>query len=137
MITQKYLDDLTYEIIGSAIEVHKNIGRGLLESVYHQCLKEELSYRKINFYTEMKVPIIYKTKELITDFRCDLFVENCLVVELKSVLEMNPIFEAQLLTYMKLLKAPKGVLINFNCYNIFKEGQKTFVNEYFKFLPKQ
>ncbi|MDD2821940.1 MAG: GxxExxY protein [Flavobacterium sp.] len=137
MITQKYLDDLTYEIIGSAIEVHKNMGRGLLESVYHQCLKEELSYRKINFYTEMKVPIIYKTKELITDFRCDLFVENCLVVELKSVLEMNPIFEAQLLTYMKLLKAPKGVLINFNCYNIFKEGQKTFVNEYFKLLPKQ
>ena len=85
MITQKYLDDLTYEIIGSAIEVHKNMGRGLLESVYHQCLKEELSYRKINFHTEMKVPIIYKTKELITDFRCDLFVENCLVVELKSV----------------------------------------------------
>ena len=137
MITQKYLDDLTYEIIGSAIEVHKNMDRGLLESVYHQCLKEELSYRKINFHTEMKVPIIYKTKELITDFRCDLFVENCLVVELKSVLEMNPIFEAQLLTYMKLLKAPKGVLINFNCYNIFKEGQKTFVNEYFKLLPKQ
>ena len=137
MITQKYLDDLTYEIIGSAIEVHKNMGRGLLESVYHQCLKEELSYRKINFHTEMKVPIIYKTKELITDFRCDLFVENCLVVELKSVLEMNPIFEAQLLTYMKLLKAPKGFLINFNCYNIFKEGQKTFVNEYFKLLPKQ
>lgn len=134
MITQKYLDDLTYEIIGSAIEVHKTVGRGLLESVYHQCMKEELSHRKINFFTEMKVPIIYKTKELTTDFRCDLFVENCLVVELKSVLEMNSIFEAQLLTYMKLLKAPKGIIINFNCYNIFKEGQKTFVNEYFKLL---
>ena len=134
MITQKYLDDLTYEIIGSAIEVHKTAGRGLLESVYHQCMKEELSHRKINFFTEMKVPIIYKTKELTTDFRCDLFVENCLVVELKSVLEMNSIFEAQLLTYMKLLKAPKGIIINFNCFNIFKEGQKTFVNEYFKLL---
>ncbi|MDI1304790.1 MAG: GxxExxY protein [bacterium] len=134
MITQKYLDDLTYEIIGSAIEVHKTVGRGLLESVYHQCMKEELSHRKINFFTEMKVPIIYKTKELTTDFRCDLFVENCLVVELKSVLEMNSIFEAQLLTYMKLLKAPKGIIINFNCFNIFKEGQKTFVNEYFKLL---
>lgn len=134
MITQKYLDDLTYEIIGSAIEVHKTLGRGLLESVYHQCMKEELSHRKINFFTEMKVPIIYKTKELTTDFRCDLFVENCLVVELKSVLEMNSIFEAQLLTYMKLLKAPKGIIINFNCFNIFKEGQKTFVNEYFKLL---
>jgi GxxExxY protein len=134
MITQKYLDDLTYEIIGSAIEVHKTVGRGLLESVYHQCMKEELSHRKINFFTEMKVPIIYKTKELTTDFRCDLFIENCLVVELKSVLEMNSIFEAQLLTYMKLLKAPKGIIINFNCFNIFKEGQKTFVNEYFKLL---
>ena len=134
MITQKYLDDLTYEIIGSAIEVHKTIGRGLLESVYHQCMKEELSHRKINFFTEMKVPIIYKNKELTTDFRCDLFIENCLVVELKSVLEMNSIFEAQLLTYMKLLKAPKGIIINFNCFNIFKEGQKTFVNEYFKLL---
>ncbi len=134
MINQKYLDDLTYEIIGSAIEVHKTVGRGLLESVYHQCMKEELSHRKINFFTEMKVPIIYKTKELTTEFRCDLFVENCLVVELKSVLEMNSIFEAQLLTYMKLLKAPKGIIINFNCFNIFKEGQKTFVNEYFKLL---
>lgn len=134
MITQKYLDDLTYEIIGSAIEVHKTLGRGLLESVYHQCMKEELSHRKINFFTEMKVPIIYKTKELTTDFRCDLFIENCLVVELKSVLEMNSIFEAQLLTYMKLLKAPKGIIINFNCFNIFKEGQKTFVNKYFKLL---
>jgi GxxExxY protein len=70
------------------------------------------------------------------DFRCDFFIENCLVVELKSVYEMSSIFEAQLLTYMKLLKSPKGILINFNCFNIFKEGQKTFVNEYFKLLPK-
>lgn len=137
MITKKYLDDLTYEVIGSAIEVHKVIGRGLLESVYHQCLKEELSHRKINFFTELKVPIIYKTKELVTDFRCDLFIENCLVVELKAVLEMNSMYEAQLLTYMKLLKAPKGIIINFNCFNIFNDGQKTFVNEYFKNLPEK
>ncbi len=61
MITQKYLDELTYELIGSAIEVHKIMGRGLLESVYHQCLKEELSKRKIQFSTEKKVPLIYKT----------------------------------------------------------------------------
>ena len=70
------------------------------------------------------------------DFRCDLFIENCIVVELKSVSIINPIHEAQLLTYMKLLKSPKGILINFNCFNIFKEGQKTFVNDYFKLLPK-
>lgn len=136
MITQKYLDELTYEVVSAAIEVHKETGRGLLESVYHECLKEELLHRKINFLTEMKIPIIYKGKELDIDFRCDLFVEQCLVVELKSVYEMSNVFEAQLLTYMKLLKAPKGILINFNCRNIFKEGQKTYVNEYFKQLSK-
>jgi GxxExxY protein len=136
MITQKYLDELSYELIGACIEVHKAIGKGLLENIYHQCLKEELIFRKINFVTEMKVPLLYRNKELNTDLRCDLFVENCLVVELKAVSEMNGMHEAQLLTYMKLLKAPKGIIINFNCFNIFKEGQKTFVNEYYKLLPK-
>jgi GxxExxY protein len=87
MITQKYLDELTYEVIGSAIEVYKTMGRGLLESVYHQCLKEELLYRKINFVSELKIPVIYKTKELEIDFKCDLFLENCLVVELKELIE--------------------------------------------------
>jgi len=135
-LTQKYLDELTYEIVGSAIEVHKEMGRGLLESVYHQCMIEELQHRKINFSTELRIPVNYKSKELNIDFRCDLFVEDCLVVELKAVNEMSPVFEAQLLTYMKLLKAPKGILINFNCSNIFKYGQTTFVNELFKTLPK-
>ncbi|MFB9077091.1 GxxExxY protein [Flavobacterium procerum] len=136
MITQKYLDELSFHVIGACIQVHKTIGRGLLESVYHECLKEELNYRKINFFTEMNVPLIYRDKELNANLKCDLFIENCLVVELKAILELNPICEAQLMTYMKLLKAPKGILINFNCFNIFKEGQKTFVNEYYKSLPK-
>lgn len=136
MVTKKYLNTLTYEIIGAAIEVHKIMGRGLLESVYHQCLKEELIHRKINFLTEMKVPVLYKGKALDIDFRCDLFVEQCIVVELKAVQEVNSTFEAQLLTFMKLLKAPKGILLNFNCNNIFNEGQKTFVNEYFGNLPQ-
>lgn len=135
-ITQKYLDELTYEVVGAAIEVHKIMGRGLLESIYHQCLKEELQHRNINFLTEMKIPVTYKNKELEIDFRCDLFVEDCLVVELKSVAEIITIYEAQVLTYMKLLKSPKGILINFNCNNIFSEGQKTYVNEYFKLLSK-
>lgn len=135
-LTQKYLDELTYEIIGAAIEVHKTVGKGLLESVYQQCMMEELRHRKINFSSELKIPLIYKSKKLDADFRCDLFVENQIVVELKSVIELNPIVEAQLLTYMNLLKSPKGILINFCCVNIFKEGQKTFVNEYFKQLPK-
>ena len=137
MLTKKYLDDLTYEIVGSAIEVHKVLGRGLLESVYHQCLKEELLYRKINFLTETKVPIVYRDKVLDIGLRCDLIVEQCIVVELKSVQEMINIFDAQLLTYMKLLKCPKGILINFNCSNIFRDGQKTLVNEYFTELPER
>jgi len=136
-ITQKYLDELTYEVVGAAIEVHKFMGRGLLESVYHECLKEELKHRKINFLSELKVPVFYREKKLDVDFRCDLYVENCLVVELKAAQENAPIFEAQLLNYMKLLKAPKGILINFNCNNIFHEGQQTFVNEYFTQLHKQ
>ena len=83
------------------------------------------------------VPIKYRNAQIKSELRADLFVENCLVVELKSTNEMKKIFEAQLLTYMKLLKAPKGILINFNCLNIFKEGQKTFVNDFFKELPNK
>lgn len=114
IITQKYLDEITYEIIGASIEVQKIIGRGLLERVYHECMIEELRHRKINFLTELNVPLVYKNKSLDVDFRCDLFIEDCLVIELKSVNEMSSMFEAQLLTYMKLLKALKGILINFN-----------------------
>ncbi|MEL1247527.1 GxxExxY protein [Flavobacterium helocola] len=136
-MTQKYLDELTFNVIGAAIEVHKNMGSGLLESVYQQCMIEELSNRNINFISEFKVPVVYKGKELDIEFRCDLFVENCLIVELKSVSEIKPIHDAQVLNYMNLLKVPKGIIINFNCFNIFREGQKTFVNEYFKKLEKE
>ena len=135
MITQKHINELTYQVIGASIEVHKTMGRGLLESVYHECLIEELNSRNILFRKELNIPVIYKSKQLNIDFSCDLFVEDCLVVELKSVQELTNVYEAQLLTYMKLLKAPKGILINFNCNNIFKEGQKTFVNEFFRELP--
>ncbi len=134
--TQKYLDELTYEIIGASIEVHKTMRRGLLESVYHECLKEELIHRKINFLSELKIPVTYRNKKLAIDFRCDFFVENAIVVELKAIFEFSTIHEAQLLNYMQLLKAPKGILINFSCNNIFHEGQKTIVNEYFSSLPK-
>lgn len=133
-LSKKLIADLTYEVVGAAIEVQKHMGRGLLESVYHECMKEELNHRRISFKSELKLPVIYKEKTLDVDFRCDLFIENCLVTELKSVNEMHPVFEAQLLTYMRLLQAPKSILINFNSSNIFHEGQKTYVNEYFKLL---
>lgn len=135
MITQKHINELSFKIIGAAIEVHKIMGRGLLESVYHQCMKEELQLRNINFVSEHKITVVFKGKEMECDFRCDLFVENLIVVELKAVTEIHPSFDAKLLNHMNLLKSPKGVLINFNCFNIFKEGQKTFVNEYYKKSP--
>src|SRR5690606_19448898 len=113
-MTKKYLDKLTYDVIGAAIEVHKAVGPGLLESVYHECMKHELAQRGINFLTELIVPVHFKGIMLETDLRCDLFIEKLLVVELKSVAALAPIHEAQLLTYMKLLSAPKGLLINFN-----------------------
>ena len=128
---------MTYEIIGAAIEVHKELGPGLLESVYHKCLKKELETRQIQFETELSVPIEYKGEDIDADLRCDFFIDDCIVVEIKSVDSLKPIFEAQLLTYMKLLKAPKGILINFNVQNIFKEGQKTYVNDYFRNLSEE
>jgi GxxExxY protein len=136
-MTKKYLNELTYQIIGTAIEVHKELGPGLLESVYHKCLKRELFLRKIKFYSEQVVPVNYKGIELDAELRCDLIIDDAIVVELKSVEALSPIFEAQILTYMKLLQKTKGILLNFNCVNIFREGQKTFVNELFRELPRE
>ena len=132
--TKSFLKDLVYQVNGAAIEVHKSIGPGLLEDVYHQCLKKELELRQINFSSELIIPLKYKGFELESKLRCDLFVENALVVELKSVNEVNPIFDAQLLTYMNLLNVPIGLLINFNVKNIFFEGQKTLVNKLYSQL---
>lgn len=137
MLTKKQLDSLTYEVVGAAIEVHRVIGPGLSEIVYHHCIKEELRQREISFQTELVVPVAYKGVRLDAGLRCDLFVEDCLVVELKAVQEVHPVFESQLLTYMKLLEAPKGILINFFCKNLFKDGQKTFVNDFFRDLPDE
>lgn len=133
-VTKSFLKDLIYQINGAAIEVHKSFGSGLLESVYHQCLKKELELRKINYSSEFLIPLNYKGHELESKLRCDLFIENTLVVELKAVNEINPIFEAQLLTYMNLLNAPIGLLINFNVKNIYHEGQKTLANELYRRL---
>ena len=136
-ITKKYLKELTYEIIGAAIEVHKEIGPGLLEKVYEECMVYELGLRGIKVKKQQRVPLTYKGKTLDIDLRYDILVENCIVVELKAVMKMIPIFEAQAMTYARLLEVPQSILINFTCENIFKEGQKTFVNEFFRFLPEE
>lgn len=134
--TKRYLNEVTYEILGAAIEVHKELGPGLLESVYHRCMCYELAQRKVSFLSELIIPIAYKGIDLDAQLRCDFFVEDVIVVELKAVESVLPIHEAKLITYMKLLKAPKGILINFNVTNLFKEGQKTYVNELFRNLPE-
>jgi len=135
-ITKTYLLDLIYKVNGAAIEVHKTLGPGLLESVYHKCMAKELSLRNIKYVSEYKIPYSYKGVDLDIELRCDFIIEKILVVELKAVECILPVHEAQLLTYMKLLDLPKGVLINFNVTNLFKEGQSTFVNELFRNLPE-
>ena len=135
-VTKTYLKDLVYRVNGAAIEVHKTLGPGLLESVYHKCMKQELSLRGISFQSELLAPVSYKGIEIDTELRCDLFVESVLAVELKAMDGILPIHEAQILTYMKLLTVPKGLLINFNTSNLFKEGQRTFVNELYRNLEE-
>lgn len=135
MITKTYLKDLTYQVTGAAIEVHKRPGPGLLESVYHKCLAKELEIRGINFVSEYKIPYFYKGFDVDIDFRCDFLIEDILVLEIKSCDEVHPIHIAKLMNYMNLLESPKGLMINFNVINLFLDGQKTYVNDYFRNIP--
>ena len=136
LLTQNLINNISREIIGCAIEVHKELGPGLLESVYEKCISHLLVQNGLRVTKQQKIPIFFKGLELDCDLRFDLLVEDLVIVELKTVETILPIHEAQLLTYLKLMDKPKGVLINFNCVNIFKEGQKTFVTKKFKELPK-
>lgn len=135
MVTQKYLDGLTYQIIGAAIEVHKELGPGLLENIYEKCLKHLLEEKGMKVKTQQRVPLQFHGLYLDCDLRFDLMVENLIIVEVKAMDGILPIHEAQLLTYLKLMERSKGILINFNCMNIFKEGQKTLVTDLYAKLP--
>ena len=120
-------DDLSNKVIGCAIEVHRNLGPGLLESTYEQCLAYELSLKNIKFKTQVSLPVIYKDIKLDCGYRVDLLVEDKLIIELKSVEELLKIHEAQLLTYLKLSGIKTGLLINFNI-ELLRDGIKRFVN---------
>jgi len=135
-ITKKFLNDLSYQVIGCAIEVHKTLGPGLLESVYEKCLLKEFRLNGIDYSNQLKVPLNYKGIQLETELRLDILVENILCVELKAQEGLLPIHEAVLLSYMQLLEKPKGILINFHSINIFKDGQRTLVNKIFSELPE-
>jgi len=109
-----YLNALTGETIGSAIEVHRHLGPGLLESSYALCMRREMTARNLKFVTQHPVPLVYKGAVLEASYRIDLLVEDAVVVELKCVDQLAGIHEAQLLTYLRLTGRPVGLLINFN-----------------------
>ncbi len=112
---------LSREVIGAAIEVHKALGAGLLESAYEECLCQELKLRSIPFERKVDLPIEYKGLKLSAGYRMDIVVDGLLILELKSVEKILPIHEAQLLTYLRMSKTWLGLLINFNV-PVLKEG---------------
>jgi GxxExxY protein len=133
MTTQKEINLLSRAIIGYAIDVHKELGPGLLESIYEKCLTHLLIQNGYSVARQQVIPLNFRGLSLDCELRFDLMVNELII----AVDELLPIHEAQLLTYLKLLKKPKGILINFNCLNIFKEGQQTFVTEHFRVLPEE
>ncbi|MCX6199807.1 MAG: GxxExxY protein [Bacteroidetes bacterium] len=135
-MTKKDYNDLSYKIIGCAIEVHRQLGPGLLESVYHKCMGEELKYRHIDFQTQLVVPVVYREMKLDTELRLDHLVEDLIIVEYKAVDQMIPLYQAQLMTYLKLLNKHKGLLINFNSENISK-NTVSIVTPEFALLPDE
>lgn len=133
-MTKKEVTQLSYEIVGCAIKVHKSLGPGLLESVYEKCLEYELKKNGYQVVHQLDVPVVYDAIIFDTQLRLDLLVNDCVIVELKAIDKILPIHEAQLLTYMKLLQKPQGLLINFYSDYIV-DSCKPFVNEHFRALP--
>lgn len=118
--------ELSNRVLGCAIEVHKALGPGLLESAYQQCLCHELMLNEIDFEIEKPLPISYKGRRLDCGYRIDILVGNEIILELKSVEQLNKVHEAQILSYMKLASVKQGFLINFNV-TLLKNGLKNFV----------
>ncbi len=133
-LTKEYVNMVTYDIISCAIAVHKELGPGLLEGVYEKCLVYELRRNTYKVEQQLNIPITFREIKINADLKLDIFVEGLVVVELKAIENLVPLHEAQTLSYMKLLKAPKGILINFCSDNIVKTA-KHYVNEYFRALP--
>ena len=119
-------DELSNQVIGCALEVHRNLGPGLLESTYEQCLAYELKAAGMRFKLQHPLPVEYKNIKLDCGYRIDVFIEDRIIVELKSVDKILPIHQAQLLTYMKLSNISIGLLINFNV-KYLKDGIKRMV----------
>jgi GxxExxY protein len=125
-VQRKALNDLTGKVIGLCIEIHRELGPGLLESAYEECLAYELSCVGLRFERQKPLPVVYKQVLLDCGYRLDIVVEETLILELKSVTELTSLHEAQLLTYLKLAQQPLGLLINFNVPAL-KQGLKRVV----------
>ena len=121
-------EELTSEIIGAAIEVHRELGPGLLESAYEVCMFKELEARGLAVMAQVPVPVVYKGDRLDAGFRIDLMVEDRIVVELKAVEKLLPVHTAQLITYLKLSRHEVGLLMNFNV-PVLRDGIKRIVND--------
>jgi GxxExxY protein len=132
MITQNYINDIAYKIVGCAIEVHKHLGPGLLESVYEACLIEELINNNLEVKSQVYIPVKYKNKDLGGILKLDLLVNDLIIVELKAVDVMIPLYKAQLLSYLKLSGKPKGLLINFHSENITEQLVSLVTEEFAK-----
>lgn len=128
-MNREHLNKLSKIILDSSIEVHRNLGPGLLESVYEVCLCKELKLRDINLQRQVSLPVEYKNEKLDADFRIDMLVENEIIIELKAVEFLLPVHEAQLLTYLKLADKRLGFLINFNVPKLV-DGFKRRVNNF-------
>ncbi len=122
-------NEITRQILDSAIMVHKIMGPGLLESIYEVCLKRELELRGLKVDAQVPIPVIYKGEPISKEFKIDLLVENEVIVELKAVEAMLPVFDAQIISYLKLTDKKVGLLINFNVH-LLKDGFKRIVNNY-------
>jgi GxxExxY protein len=123
------INELTSKIIKAAMTVHNTIGPGLLESAYQECLRMELEDMGLRIQQEVPVPVVYKDKEVTQDgFRIDLLVENTVILELKSVEEVKAVHKKQLLTYLRLMRKPVGLLINFNEV-LLKNGITRIIND--------
>ncbi|HNX43085.1 MAG TPA: GxxExxY protein [Bacteroidales bacterium] len=136
IITKKLVNEISYTIVGCAIEVHKTLGPGLLESVYHNCMKDEMRNWNLKFESQVWVPVSYKGKDLGGKFRLDFLVEDLIIVELKAVDNLIPLYQAQLLSYLRLANKPKGLLINFHSENIVSQ-LIPLVTEKFALLPEK
>ena len=130
------INDHTGRIIGAAIDVHKELGPGLLESTYEACLAAELGARSIRFRRQVDVPVVYRNVRLDAGYRLDLLVEEEVVVELKSVSALEPVHTAQLLTYLKLGGWQLGLLINFNTKYLGEGSIRRLANGYEGRLPR-